>query len=148
MSTPSRPVAYTKVLGTAESKIARVLLGGQPTAIAKAVLQQDDVKEAITKQLIGALNEECTNLCKKKNASLFRAIPVDRLASFKWIDMVEDLKQKAPVLFSVLYTIVSSNDRRNTTKVGSVHYPAICTAVAALLKEKNRETLLEDFHLK
>ena len=96
------------MLGPAESKIARVLLGGQPTAIAKAVLQQDDVKEAITKQLIGALNEECTNLCKKKNASLFRAIPVDRLASFKWIDMVEDLKQKAPVLFSVLYTIVTT----------------------------------------
>ena len=103
------------------------------------MLGQEDLKAAIVQQLLVKLNEECTNLCKKTTVSVFRTIPVDRLSNFTWKDMVEELQQKAPFLFSLLHSIVSRNDHRNTVKVATAHYPGICFAAAALLKERNRE---------
>lgn len=139
VSTPSRPVPFTKVLGQAEGKVARALLGGHATSIAKAVLQRDDVKEAILKQLIHEINDECSKLCSKTTISPYRTIPVDQLAGLKWKDMAEELQQKAPLLFSVLLSIASRNDNRNAVKVATAHYPGICSVAAILLKERNRE---------
>ena len=65
------------MLGPAESKIARALLGGHAASIAKAVLGQDDLREAIIILILVQINEECTNLCKKDTASLFHTIPFD-----------------------------------------------------------------------
>ena len=139
VSTPSRPASYTKVLGPAEARVARALLGGHSLSIAKAVMQHDGIREAVVRVLLGKLNEECTNLCRKTTPSHFHTIPVDQLDTFSWKDMVADLQQKAPFVFTVLDSITSRNDHRNTTKVGAVHYPGICSAVAILLKERNRE---------
>ena len=47
-----------KVLGIAESKVARALLGGHAASIAKAVLHMDDIRESIIVQLLRELNEE------------------------------------------------------------------------------------------
>ena len=97
------------------------------------------MKEAIIKLLLRELNEECTNLCRKTSTSPFHTIPADHLANFKWKDMVNDLQLKAPLLFTVLHSIVSRNDHRNAVKVGAAHYPGICSAAVILLKERNRE---------
>ena len=53
--------------------------------------------------------------------------------------MVEELQQKAPLLFSVIHSIASRNDNRNVVKVAAAHYPGICSVAAILLKERNRE---------
>ena len=127
------------MLGPAESKVARALLGGHAPSIAKAIMDNDDVKEAIIKLLLRKLNEECTYLCRLTTTSPFRAIPINQLATFKWKDMMADLEQKAPLLFQIVHSIASRNDHRNTVKVGTVHNPGICSAVAILLKERNRE---------
>ena len=52
VSTPSQPASYTKILGAAEGKVARALLGGHSVSIAKAVLSENDLKEAIIKQVL------------------------------------------------------------------------------------------------
>ena len=36
-------------------------------------------------------------------------------------------------------TITSFNDHRNKIKAGDFHLPGICSAVAVLIKERNRE---------
>ena len=136
VSTPSCPTAYTKKLGTSGSKVARALLGGHAESIAKAVLEQDDIKESIVTLLLGELNKECTYLCKKTHSSPFRAIAVDQLPLFKWENVVSDLQLKAPFLFKILHSITSRNDHRNAVKVGTAHYPGICSAAAVLLKER------------
>ena len=138
VSTPSRSTPYAKALGPAESKVARALLGGHAPSIAKAVLEQD-IKNAVIHQLLVKLNDECTNLCRKSVISPFRTIPVDQMASFKWKDMVEELQQRAPILFTVLQSVASRNDHRNTVKTTTAHYPGICSAAAIILKERNRE---------
>lgn len=127
------------MLGPAESKIARALLGRHAESIAKAVMGQDDLREAIIIVLLMQLNQECTNLCKSSNGSPFHRIPVDKLADFKWRDVVANLQLNAPLLFTLFYTIVSRNDNRNVVKVGAAHYPGICSAIASLLKERNRK---------
>ena len=68
------------MLGTAESKIARALIGGHAGSIAKAVMTQDDVKETVIKLLLGKLNEECASLCRKAITSPFHTMPA---ASFR-----------------------------------------------------------------
>ena len=53
------------MLGPAEARVARTLLGGHSLLIAKAVMQHDGIREAVVRVLLGKLNEECTNLCRK-----------------------------------------------------------------------------------
>ena len=101
-------------------------------SIAKAVMGQDDTREAFVMVLLRKLNNECTNRCRKSSSSPFHTIPVDQLAAFNWKDMVADLQQKAPPLFMVLDSITARNDHRNTMEVGAAHYPGICSAAAIL----------------
>ena len=117
----------------------RALLGGHAVSIAKAVLGEKDLRDAIIKQLLREINKECNSLCKKTIATHFRTIPVDELANFKWKDMVADLQLKVPLLFTILHGIAARNDNRNVVKVGAAHYPCICTTAAILLKERSRE---------
>ena len=49
---------HSQVLEPFGSKIARALLGGHALSIAKAVLDQDDIKEAIITVLLGKINDE------------------------------------------------------------------------------------------
>ena len=51
---------------------------------------------------------------------------------------VEELKLKAPTLLDMVLTL-ASNDGRNKRKSGAAHYPGVCTAIAVILKEWNRE---------
>lgn len=140
MSTPSRTIPYHGQLEGAEGKIARTLLGGNANSIAKAALAVDKVKEAIVNILLNDMNDECRKLCRKKPAcTLFRKCPVDKLAEFKWKNMIDELKSDAPLLFTIISSLVSHNDARNKTKVGAAHHPGICSTVAVLLKERNRE---------
>lgn len=112
-------------------------------SIAKAALGIDDVREAIISQLLGMLNKECLQLCRRKSdthsPSPFRSIPVDKLAEFKWENMVTELQSKAPLLYKILHSLTSRSDHRNMVKVGAAHFPGICFAAAILLKERNRE---------
>ena len=140
VTTPSRTVPYHGQLGPAEGKLARAVLGSDPVSITKAALQINGVKEAVVTQLLGWLNKECSKLCGfKPTSSLFCRIPVDKLAEFKWGDMMVELEQDAPLLMKIIQCLVARNDSRNKCKVGAAHYPGICTAVAVILKERNRE---------
>lgn len=140
VTTPSHPTPYCGRLGSAEGKLTRALLGGDALSIGKAALAVEGVREAIVTQLLGTLNLECSKLCrKKKPVSLFRKIPVNKLAEFKWDDMMAELERDAPLLLKILDCVVARNDRRNKSKVRAAHFPGICTAVSVVLKERNRE---------
>ena len=141
---PSRAAPYIGQLSGAEGKLTRALLGGNAVSIAKAVLLVKGVREAITTQFMGILNQECRKVCRKgtptnPESSLFRSVSVDQCARFRWTDMMAELEQNAPLLLSFIQCLVTRSDRRNKSKVGAAHFPGICTAVAVILKERNRE---------
>lgn len=144
MSTPSCGAPYIGQLSGAEGKLIRTLLGGNAVSIAKAALLVEGVREAITTHFMGTLNQECRKLCQKgtpahPESSLYRSIPVGQCAEFRWTDMMAELEQNAPLLLSFVQCLVTRNDRRNKSKIGAAHFPGICTAVAVILKERNRE---------
>lgn len=137
---PSSSVPYTKQLGPKESNLAQALFSGNPTSIAKAAMSIEDVRVAVEKEILRSLNQQCSKLCRKNRPiSLFRPIPVNKLADFKWMDMISDLHRDAPLLFKILTSLVTRNDGRNKFKAGNHHHHGICTAIAILLKERNRE---------
>ena len=51
--------------------------------------------------------------------------------------MIAELQSTAPLFYRVMYSLASSNDYRTLVKVGTVHFPGICSAVVILLKERN-----------
>ena len=52
--------------------------------------------------------------------------------------LTSELETKAQILWRLFTTIVSHSVKRNQYKHGPVHYPAICMAVATVLKERNK----------
>ena len=53
--------------------------------------------------------------------------------------MVYELEKHAPMVLRIVSCLVTRTDGRNKTKKGTAHQPGICTAVAVILKERNRE---------
>ena len=141
MHTPNRLQPYTTNLSESYTRIGRALAGGHPESIVKAVLSHPDLQQITVTKVTDMLNAECSNLCKKDTAtpSPFRKMTFDEMRQFNWNLLIKDLEAKAPVLFKMFYTVVSHSDRRNQQKREATHHPAICTAVATLLKDRNRE---------
>lgn len=140
VSTPFHTSPYCGQLEGAEGRLAQTLLGENASSIAKAALAISGVREAIIQVLLGDMEDECRKLCRKKpTCTLFRKYPVDKLAEFKWMDLINELKCDAPLLLDIISSLVSHSDSRNKTKAGPAHYPGICSTVAVLLKERNRE---------
>ncbi len=78
-------------------------------------------------------------LCCKEPLSQFRHMPVKEIDQFQWEPLMTELQCKAPLLLKLLSAVVVREDRRWQVKNPAVHYPAIVTATAILLKERNRE---------
>ena len=141
VQTPNLPTPYTAELPADLIKIGRVLAGGHIPTIARAVFSHASLKEEIVLKVLNAVSNECAELCQKgpNNISCFRSIPLGKMEEFEWAQCIEELQKKAPILLRLLSSIVQHNDHRNTSKRGDCHNPGISTAVAVLLKERNRE---------
>ena len=126
-------------LGEDEGNIVESLLLGHAPTIVTAIMKIEKLKEAVFTHLLQTLSNECSSLCQKKGASLFRKISLMGLSNNMWDAFMSDLESKAPTLLHIIVALVSFSDRRNILKVGTSHYPSICAAVAVLLKERNRE---------
>ena len=97
------------------------------------------IREHLLNRFVEAIDGECDTLCQRGNTSVFRKIPIKDFPTFTWISCISELEVKAPILHKIVSKIVSKSDHRNKLKQGDRHYPGICMALAALLKERNRE---------
>ena len=123
------------------SKIGRVLCGGDPLSIAKAVFAHDNIREQILLKVMDLINDECSAMCRRavKPESLFHRVPVDQLENIAWSTFIKELQCKCPTLLRLLKSLVSRNDHRNAQKHSDAHTPGICVAASVILKERNRE---------
>ena len=80
-------------------------------------------------------------MCKKisETPSLFRNITVSSMDQFSWTAAIQELQKKCPILLCLLSSLVNRNDHCNKRKHGESDYPGISMAIAAILKERNRE---------
>ena len=65
----------------------------------------EPVREAIITHLLGLLNRECSKLCRYSTPSLFCKIPVEKMAEFKWDNLISELQSMAPLLFEILHCL-------------------------------------------
>ena len=108
-------------------------------SVAKAVYACSTLRELLLKHFIATIDLEVTELCKRNSPSMFRRLSTNAMCTFDWQKCVEELKLKAPILLDIVLTLVSKNDGRNKHKSGTAHFPGVCTAIAVILKERNRE---------
>ena len=108
-------------------------------SIAKSVYACDALRDLLLKKVFATMDAELMELCKRNTPSIFRRLPINAMSQFDWCDYIAELQLKAPTLLDIVTILVSRNDGRNKHKSGNVHYPGICTAIAIVLKERNRE---------
>ena len=90
-------------------------------------------------KVFNLIDEECAVLCRRAELTSFCNIPLKELQEFTWSKYVGEVEAVSPLLLELLKMIVSRSDSRNDCKRGRCHFPGISTAVAVLLKERNRE---------
>ena len=115
------------------------MAGGNLLSIGKAILRNKQLSDVVIKLIAGVVDSECSVLCRRNNASLFRKTSVTTMSIFQWSKLVDELSLNAPTLLHFLSTIVTHSDHRNKLKVASAHDLGLCMTVAVLLKERNRE---------
>ena len=123
-------------------KVAKALAGGNVKSICRALFANPRLRQEAVSKVSSMVNKECSLLCKKKAqpVSLFRHMSLEQAESFSWNEIISELNFKAPTLFHIIHdSIVTCSDHRNKQKKGDSHYPSLCTAVAILLKERNRQ---------
>ena len=121
------------------TELKNAVAGGNLLSIGKAILKNKQLADVVIKLIAGVVDSECSVLCRRNNASLFRKTSVKTMSTFKWSQLVDELSLHAPTLFCLLSTTVSHSDHRNQLKVASAHHPGLCMSMAVLLKERNRE---------
>lgn len=136
--TPSRPNLWTRTLTEDESRLGRALAGGHIPSVAKAVMRSGSLRNAVILRVLDQLDNECVKLCQVSSPSLFSKVPLSTLEEFEWDKFIQELQERAPLLFQILSTIASRNDHRNQCKTGKAHYPGICMAAAVILKERSQ----------
>ena len=118
-------------------KVGRALAGGNVQSIARAVFAHEGIRQHLITKVMKVINDECSSLCRVSGhpVSAFRKLSPEQAEAFS---CMEELEIRAPTLCDLLGHIVSRSDCRNKMKKGVRHYPGICTAIAVLLKERNK----------
>ena len=75
---------------------------GNWQAVAPAVMKCRGVSSLVTNILLKYIQAECEQLCSRSRKCMLRMSSPDDLESFSWNSLVDELKQKAPLLFAVL----------------------------------------------
>ena len=141
VSSPSRPHPFKTTIDHCLTKIGRNLAGGHIPSIAKSIFAHAGLREALLLKVMDQIGSECGGVCRRntETPSLFQSLEVGKLDGFCWSDCISELQTKCPMLLRLLTSVVSSNDHRNAQKHSSSHHPGLCTAIAIILKERNRE---------
>lgn len=110
---------------------------GDVNSAVKKIFANTQLRKLAVDQVSRYIDEECSLICRSTDISIFRRYNVGA-QNFEWKDYATELKVKSPVLYHILTKIVSHSDKRNSRDTKH-HFPGICTSVAILLKERNKD---------
>ncbi|XP_028403965.1 uncharacterized protein LOC114526566 [Dendronephthya gigantea] len=100
------------------------------------------VKRCIKTLVLKSVNEQCKNLCVKTKGipSVMRVTRKSQrdLKSFKWIDVLRELKDRSPDILEFLLTIAVPSKLKCTWQ----QIPPVCTAFGILMNQRCRELSL------
>ena len=140
MYSPSKRAVVTVPVDPELEKVAKALAGGNLHSICRAVFSNSRLRDEAVSCVSKMVDDECGLLCSKsaQPVSLFRSMTLEQAESFSWRLTITELETKAPTLYHILSSAVTHSLKRNKHKKGERQFPGLCTAVAILLKERNR----------
>ncbi len=137
---PSKEAVCTVSIRPELEKIAKALAGGNLQSICRAIFSYPQLRDEAVSRISRIVDDECASLCSKSSqpVSLFRSMTLEQAESFSWRQTVTELETKAPTLYHIIDCAITHSSKRNKMKKGERQFPGLCTAVAILLKERNR----------
>ncbi len=137
---PSKRAECTVVVRPDLQKIAKALAGGNVKSICRAFFSNSHLKDEAVSRVSRIVSDECALLCSKsaQPVSLFRTMTLEQVESFSWRQAITELETKAPTLYRIISYAFTHSSKRNKLKKGERQFPGLCTAVAVLLKERNK----------
>jgi hypothetical protein len=125
-----------------KEELCQNVMDGCPSVIAEAMYNMPEVKKCIKTLVLKNIDIQCKKLCVKTKGtpSVLRTTSESqkRLESFKWIDILHELKDRAPDILDFLVTIAIPSKLKNTGR----QIPPLCTAFGILMNQRSRELSL------
>ena len=82
----------------------------------KAGIVNQVVKDKVMmRKLVVKMGKELKLTCSHESKSLLKNKSLQAIESFNWLDVVQDLRRTAPLLFSLLFTLTSSSTKTKAT---------------------------------
>ena len=105
----------------------------KPRYTARTFLRTPTLRDATLLEVRSVVKHECEGLCKlKPSPSYLCTAPVQSLREFKWEEVMHELHEKAPVLTSILESVVQ------VSKSDDSHVAMIGMVAAVLLKARSK----------
>lgn len=121
-------------------KILIALNIGIPQEITQAILTVPRLKSCLKYRLLEDIDQQCRALCtRKRNPSVLHVTKIqckEKIQNFKWSDIVEEMKERAPDLLDFIST-VSVPVLKSENQI-----PAVCMIYGLLLHERWTELSL------
>ena len=127
--------ATSTVKSTQRNKLIDEIIKGSPTYLAKSIMVIPQLKKCLTVLFLEDVNEKCKKLCAitryKEKLSVLRISREQQrnLAHFKWIDVLREMKERAPEILNILMTIAAPSIKNDNSQVA----PIICNTFGILM---------------
>lgn len=101
MQYPSKPVRIV-LAEEWKAKVIRQVATGEVEMAARNMLQHKNVEEVILRKVENMIQNECQDLCAKKNPSILRSTGPDHLVKLRDVQVHNELRDRAPTLHRFL----------------------------------------------
>ena len=128
---PKRPRSYH--MTPTRRRICKPLIRRSRCALARQCLKDPVTRRFITKGVGLSLRHEVAKLCSDKVSSVLQDKSVEALETFSWEAIIEEMKNRAPTLLSVLDSCTETRKPRKNRK-------AVTGIITAILCKHRRPT--------
>lgn len=101
------------------------------------------IRNLLLQKMLKNIQAECSNLCSSKNPSLLRHISPSDIVEFQDRAFDRELKERSPILHSVLKETVISTKAKNRIKkddtkstINDSYIATVCLAASLLLRKR------------
>ncbi len=143
MKRPAGSKHSISFLSRSLKKIGRSVGRKNPSAIARQVMSHPKIRREIVKVMGKVIRKDMLQVCSKSTPSLLRNRSPEALKSFCWTDLVEELKERAPVFSQILTECVTRRQRKRSKegKSYSIRDSAVIGVCAAVLLRHRNQNL-------
>ncbi len=114
------------------ASLGKAIAHGSSQRIARAVLKNDTLKKYVLEKVLKLLTLQVSGLCSRRKPSILRSKTKDELAGFEFKKLCLGWKERAPLFYAFLMTVVSVKKDSNLQWL-----PSISVAGSILLKQRN-----------